>query len=67
MYKYVLKRLVLMVFTFFVIMTMCFVLIKMLPLPAIKEMGRLFGVNYSPMLFRLQEMNIVDWDFNPYL
>ncbi len=40
MYKYVLKRLVLMVFTFFIIMTMCFVLIKMLPLPAIKEMGR---------------------------
>ena len=35
--------------------------------PAIKEMGRIFGVNYSPMLFRLQEMNIVDWDFNPYL
>ena len=40
MYKYVLKRLVLMVFTFIIIMTMCFVLIKMLPLPAIKEMGR---------------------------
>lgn len=40
MYKYVLKRLVLMVFTFFIITTMCFILIKMLPLPAIKAMGK---------------------------
>lgn len=40
MYKYVLKRIVLMIFTFFVITTICFILIKMLPLPAIKEMGR---------------------------
>ncbi len=40
MIKYVAKRLLLMVFTFFVIATICFVLIKLLPLPAIKEMGR---------------------------
>ena len=29
-----------MIFTLFVIMTMCFILIKLLPLPALKEMGR---------------------------
>ena len=40
MFKYVLKRLLLMIFTLFVIMTMCFILIKLLPLPALKEMGR---------------------------
>ncbi|MBO4235468.1 MAG: ABC transporter permease [Firmicutes bacterium] len=40
MTKYIIKRLVLMVFTLFVITTICFILVKMLPLPAIKEMGR---------------------------
>ncbi len=40
MTKYVLKRLLLMIFTFFIIATICFVLVKLLPLPAIKEMGR---------------------------
>lgn len=40
MLKYVIKRILLMIMTFFVITTMCFILIKMLPLPAIKEMGR---------------------------
>lgn len=40
MTKYVLKRLVLMIFTFLIITTICFVLIKLLPLPAIKQMGR---------------------------
>ncbi len=40
MTKYAIKRLLLMLFTLFVIMTMCFVLIKLLPLPAIKEMGK---------------------------
>ncbi|MBQ7064338.1 MAG: ABC transporter permease [Firmicutes bacterium] len=40
MHKYVLKRIVLMIFTFFVITTICFILIKMLPLPTIKAMGR---------------------------
>lgn len=40
MLKYVIKRVLLMVLTFTIIATMCFVLVKMLPLPAIKEMGR---------------------------
>ena len=40
MLKYVIKRILLMILTFIVIMTMCFVLIKMLPLPAVKEQGR---------------------------
>ena len=40
MTKYVLKRLVLMIFTFLIITTICFVLIKLLPLPAITQMGR---------------------------
>lgn len=40
LFPYILKRLALMVFTFLVICTLCFVLIKLLPLPAIKEQGR---------------------------
>lgn len=40
MVKYAIKRVLLMIFTLFVIMTMCFVLIKLLPLPAVKEMGK---------------------------
>ena len=35
--------------------------------PKIKEMGKLFGVNYSPMCYRLQEMGILDYDFNPHI
>ncbi len=38
--KYILKRLGLLVMTFLIICTLCFVLIKLLPLPAIKEQGR---------------------------
>lgn len=38
--RYILKRIGLMIFTFFIIATVCFVLIKLLPLPAIKEQGR---------------------------
>lgn len=38
--KYVIKRILLMIMTFFIIMTICFVLIKMLPLPAVREMGK---------------------------
>ena len=38
--KYILKRILLMFLTLFVIMTMCFVLVKLLPLPAVREMGR---------------------------
>ena len=37
---YILKRIGLMILTFLVIATACFVLIKLLPLPAIKEQGR---------------------------
>ena len=37
---YILKRIGLMLLTFLVIATACFVLIKLLPLPAIKEQGR---------------------------
>ena len=40
MLKYVIKRILLMIMTFFIIMTICFVLIKLLPLPAVREMGR---------------------------
>ena len=38
--RYILKRIGLMLLTFLVIATACFVLIKLLPLPAIKEQGR---------------------------
>lgn len=40
MLKYVIKRILLMIMTFFIISTICFVLIKLLPLPAVREMGR---------------------------
>ncbi|MCH5286363.1 MAG: ABC transporter permease [Christensenellaceae bacterium] len=40
MTKYVIKRVLLMFLTMFIITTMCFVLIKLLPLPAIRQMGR---------------------------
>ena len=40
MTKYVIKRILLMFLTLFVITVMCFVLIKLLPLPAIRTMGR---------------------------
>ena len=35
--------------------------------PKIKEVGRLFGVNYSPMSYRLQELAILDSNFNSYI
>ena len=38
--RYILKRIGLLVLTFLVIATVCFFLIKLLPLPAIKEQGR---------------------------
>ncbi len=38
--SYILKRVLLMLLTFWIIATVCFVLIKLLPLPAIKEQGR---------------------------
>ena len=36
MKKYIIQRILLMLLTMFVIMTMCFMLIKLLPLPAVK-------------------------------
>ena len=38
--KYVIKRVMLMLLTFLIIATMCFILIKLLPLPVIKSQGR---------------------------
>lgn len=38
--KYIVKRILLMFLTLFIIMTMCFIMIKLLPLPAVREMGR---------------------------
>ena len=38
--KYVVKRILLMFLTMFIIMTMSFILIKLLPLPAVRQMGR---------------------------
>ena len=40
MTKYIIKRVLLMFLTLLIITTTCFVLIKLLPLPAIREMGR---------------------------
>jgi len=40
MTKYIIKRVLLMCLTLLIITTMCFVLIKLLPLPAVREMGR---------------------------
>lgn len=33
----------------------------------IRELGRRFGVNYSPMLYRLQTLGILEDEFNPYI
>ncbi len=40
MTKYIIKRILLMFLTLFIIMTICFVLVKLLPLPAVREMGK---------------------------
>ena len=40
MTRYIIKRILLMFLTLFIIMTMCFILIKLLPLPAVREMGK---------------------------
>lgn len=52
MTKYVIKRVLLMFFVLFVIMTMCFILIKLLPLPAVKEMGKDINI----ILMRREQM-----------
>ncbi len=38
--KYITKRILLVFLTLFIITTMCFVLVKLLPLPAVREMGK---------------------------
>ena len=40
MTRYIIKRVLYMFLVLFIIMTMCFILIKLLPLPAVREMGR---------------------------
>lgn len=40
MFKYILKRIALMFFVFFTILTMCFVLVKLLPMPDISAFGQ---------------------------
>ena len=40
MFKYVLKRIVLMIFVFFVILTMCFILVKLLPQTEAQQFGK---------------------------
>lgn len=40
MVKYIIKRILLMFLTLFIIMTLSFIFIKLLPLPAVREMGR---------------------------
>ena len=74
MTKYILKRLLLMIFTFFVIMTMCFILIRLLPreLPQDKNLqavitARFEALGYNkPILvqYGIYLRNIIkDWDF----
>ncbi len=62
MFKYVMKRIGLMLMTFFIIFTMCFVLIKLLPLPTPKGLGtdpvlieqwRIKQGYYDPILVQL--------------
>ena len=40
MFKYVLKRIALMFFVLFVILTMCFILVKLLPVTDAKQFGK---------------------------
>ncbi len=74
MAKYILKRLILMLFTFFVIMTMCFILIRLLPreLPQDKNLqavitARFEALGYNkPILvqYGIYLRNIItEWDF----
>ena len=75
MTKYIIKRILLMFLTLFVITTMCFVLIKLLPLPAVREMGRdinlvlakreKMGYNKPIMVqyFLYLKSILLDWDW----
>ena len=60
MVKYTIKRILLMFFTLFVIMTMCFILIKLLPLPAVKEMGK--DINIILMVGEQMYETLSVWD-----
>lgn len=33
--------------------------------PFIKELGQMFGVNYSPMVYRLQDLGLIEKQFDP--
>lgn len=75
MTKYIIKRVLLMFLTLFIITTMCFVLIKLLPLPAVREMGRdinlvlakreKMGYNRPIMVqyFLYMKNILTDWDW----
>ena len=51
MTKYIIKRLLLMIFTFFVIMTMCFLLIRLLPreLPQDKNLQAVITARFEAL------------------
>ena len=34
--------------------------------PTIQEMAQIFSVNYSPMVYRLQELNLINWTWGHY-
>ena len=60
MTKYVIKRILFMFLTMFVITVMCFVLIKLLPLPAVREMGRdinVFHLQFDCLSLLQQELH----------
>lgn len=75
MFKYVMKRIGLMLMTFFIIFTMCFILIKLLPLPTPKGLGsdpllieawRQKQGYYDPIpvqLFNYVKKIVTKWDF----
>lgn len=59
--KYVLKRLVLMVFTFLIIISMCFVLIRLLP----NDSPTMFGKDMQLVLMTRYRQGLVDINGNP--
>ncbi len=59
--KYVLKRLVFMIFTFFLIISMCFILIRLLP----NESATMFGKDMQLVLQSRIRQGLLDTDGNP--
>ena len=59
MFKYVLKRLVLMLMTFCIIMLMCFVLIKLLPIVVTVQIGQDANIIYGQLEARGYICNVV--------